>query len=342
MKVYVWLLVFLVTPLHIAKAADLSGTWEWSDEGYTMTLILNHDGTGTLDEIDISYSVKGDRLLVNEEGEDINYKFQLADNKLTLSEGDLDEPTVFTRKGSSQRKGIGSHKANKKEDDATGIVGTWTIQAQKGTVTLDLKPDGSGSLDGSTFTWRYEQKILMLSMRAESIMYNVMLAGDQLTLSGGDLQQPATFQRKSTGKQGGAGMPSSSSASRPSSNADCNVVVLAANVTGGCRIRMVTPTLCEEIDLTGGQWYEFAWTTDGSDCETPYTLIISGNPATEMNSKSWQLSTNVEQGITRRGGITNVTANDLNGLTTDNGLYHWVVIGYYGSHPDSGAFRVRK
>jgi hypothetical protein len=37
-----------------------------------------------------------------------------------------------------------------------------------------------------------------------------------------------------------------------------------------------------------------------------------------------------------------VTAADLAGLTSDNGLYHWVVAGWYGSHPDDRAFYVIK
>ena len=123
---------------------------------------------------------------------------------------------------------------------------------------------------------------------------------------------------------------------------NCNLVVLLASVTGGCRIRLVTPGVCEEIDLRAGQSYEFAWTTDGTYCETPYTLYVAGNPASEANTKYWTLSTDVQRGISSIGGIVNISASDLSGLTTDNGLYHWVVVGYYGSHPDSRTLRVKK
>lgn len=349
MKTCLCFVAFLfVMFLQMATASDLIGTWEWSGPGFTITMILNSNGTGELDESDITYSVRGDRLIVTEDGEDINYKFQLAGDKLTLSEGDLDDTTVFVRKGGSSGKGIGSRKAGKDETETTakksdpGITGTWTIQTEKGTMALDLKADGSGSMAGSAFTWQYEQKILMLSSNGQTIMYNVVLSGDQLTLSGGDLQQPATFRRQSSGGQSaGLGVSGSSNPSG-SSPQNCNQVALAAEVSGGCAIRLVTPGQCEEIDLRGGQSYEFAWTTDGTNCETPYTIIVAGNPPSEMNAKSWQLSTNVEQGITRNGGIINATANDLSGLTSDSGIYHWVVKGYYGSHPDSRTFRVKK
>lgn len=347
MKTSVWFFLFLFSiSLQYSMAADMNGTWEWTGQGFTITLIMNADGTGKLDDSDITFSVQGDRLIVNEDGEDIRYKFQLAGDKLTLSEGDLDESTVFVRKGASA-KGIGARKEVKGETETaqkpdTGIAGSWVIQTQKGPLLLDLKSDGKGSLAGSPFTWQYQQKILILSISGQTIMYNTVLSGDELTLSGGDLQQPATFHRQSgaSAQQSGGAAPVGRNGTAPAQ--DCGAVALAANVTGGCAIRLATPARCEDVDLTGGQSYEFAWTTDGTNCETPYTLIISGNPASEANAVSWKLSTNVEQGITRNGGITYITASDLEGLTSDNGLYHWVVIGYYGSHPDSQTFRVRK
>ena len=94
--------------------------------------------------------------------------------------------------------------------------------------------------------------------------------------------------------------------------------------------------------MTGVQTCALPISTGGAFCETPWTLAISGNPLTDTNYNYWSLSTNVERGISGTGGIINVTASDLSGLTTDNGLYHWVVSGYYGSHPDSRAFRVKK
>jgi len=60
---------------------------------------------------------------------------------------------------------------------------------------------------------------------------------------------------------------------------DCNTVALPAEVSGGCNIRLVTPQNCEEIDLSGGRTYEFAWTTDTTMCETPFVLYILRQPA---------------------------------------------------------------
>jgi hypothetical protein len=69
---------------------------------------------------------------------------------------------------------------------------------------------------------------------------------------------------------------------------------------------------------------------------------LAGNPVTRDNVKEFSYSTNVEAGITRTGGVVYLSGDDFAGLTSDNGLYHWVVESYYGAHPSSIAFRVRK
>lgn len=111
--------------------------------------------------------------------------------------------------------------------------------------------------------------------------------------------------------------------------------------SGGCNIRLVTPAACAEVDLTNGKSYEVAWTTDGTGCETPWTIFILGNPPSETNGGSRELPTNGGT-ITQKGGIVNLIASDLDGITSDNGLYHWTIKSFYGSHPASVAFRVKK
>ena len=113
------------------------------------------------------------------------------------------------------------------------------------------------------------------------------------------------------------------------------------------RIRLVTPAAGEEIDLTGGRAYEFAWTTNGVWYETPWFIYLAGNPAnmiTGENTYRVSRSENVSAGITHTGGLLYITAADIEatGVTTDNGFYHWVVAGWYGAHPSSQTFRIKK
>ncbi|OGL38985.1 MAG: hypothetical protein A3C43_08865 [Candidatus Schekmanbacteria bacterium RIFCSPHIGHO2_02_FULL_38_11] len=103
----------------------------------------------------------------------------------------------------------------------------------------------------------------------------------------------------------------------------------------------MVPANCEEITLP----YLFAWTTNGTYCETPYKFFIGGNPWTEANTWQWSLSEDVSgyPQIVKSGVSAKwVTAADLANLTTDNGIYHWVVTGWSGSHPASQTFRVKQ
>jgi hypothetical protein len=122
----------------------------------------------------------------------------------------------------------------------------------------------------------------------------------------------------------------------------CDTSVVQDGRKNGCYPRLVTPAMCETIDLRNGKVYEFAWTTDGTICETPWTFQIAGNPITAQNVKTWSLATNVDQGITKYGGIINVSLLNLEGLTTDNGLYHWTVTSFYDSYPASQTFKLSK
>lgn len=104
----------------------------------------------------------------------------------------------------------------------------------------------------------------------------------------------------------------------------------------------MTPADCEEVDLTGGKTYELAWTTDGTGCETPWKLCVAGTPVSDPNSTCVELSTDTSAGISKTGGILNITAADLAALSSESGVYHLLVTSFYGSHAGSVAFRVRK
>jgi type 1 fimbria pilin len=142
--------------------------------------------------------------------------------------------------------------------------------------------------------------------------------------------------------QSGGGSGGPGGLGKPGGGTCSTQPALAANITGGCQIRMVTPGDCAEVDLTNGKLFEFAWTTDGTGCETPFKIMAAGSPPTAENSVELTVPTN-GAAITRQGGLVNVTLAELKnlGLTSDNGEYHWVVMSFHGSHPQSQVFRVR-
>lgn len=122
---------------------------------------------------------------------------------------------------------------------------------------------------------------------------------------------------------------------------NCDTVALPDNSVNGCYIELRTPKKCDEVDVSNGKLYEFAWSTNGTTCETPWSLTIAGNPPTANNQKTFTLSTNGGT-ITQKGGIINANSATFDGLTSYNGVYHWVISSYYGSYPASVAFKLKK
>ena len=153
------------------------------------------------------------------------------------------------------------------------------------------------------------------------------------------IPQSATSESIAPSNYQDSTIPSQSTVSPSSTDtSSCSQVVYPAAVSGGCRIRLVSPASCQEITFP----FQFEWTTDGSNCETPYKLYITGDPPLERYFE-WSLSENTGQISKTGGGFATVSAEDLAnvGVTSKSGVYHWVVMGYYGSHPDSQGFIAR-
>src|SRR5688572_22369226 len=112
-----------------AQEPGLVGSWQTKDSELAMRVTFNPDGTGVLDSAPIKYSVRGDRLMVNEEGTINNYTFKLSGDVLVVAGGNLESPLTFVRQ--SNAKGFGKRRADatgeqmEPKPKEQGIVGRW-------------------------------------------------------------------------------------------------------------------------------------------------------------------------------------------------------------------------
>ena len=86
------------------------------------------------------------------------------------------------------------------QDKPAAILGTWKFdlkqdQRKEGPRTVIVRPDSSASYGTQTVRWRIEGDSLALALGGEWVNYRLRLKGRNLTLSGGDLNEPITFQR---------------------------------------------------------------------------------------------------------------------------------------------------
>jgi hypothetical protein len=85
------------------------------------------------------------------------------------------------------------------EAQAPTILGTWEFDLEQGEKatgprTVIVRPDSSASYGAETVRWRIVGDSLALALGGEWVNYRLKVKGRQLTLSGGDLIDPVTFE----------------------------------------------------------------------------------------------------------------------------------------------------
>jgi hypothetical protein len=83
---------------------------------------------------------------------------------------------------------------------SAAILGTWKFDLKQGPKKsgpriVIVRPDSSASYGTETVRWRVVGDSLALALGGEWVNYRLKLKGANLTLSGGDLTEPVTFQR---------------------------------------------------------------------------------------------------------------------------------------------------
>jgi len=197
-------------PANPQPTSGLIGIWQAKEGVLTITLALNADGTGKLDDADIKYTVKDNILSVDEGGTLNRYTYRLSGNTLTLSGGDLEKPMTFERQGAAPASGLGGRRVQAATTAATAPdpAGTWETQGPSGVVRLILKPGGTGTFGGGPVRWQFNQGVLSLTgPNGATVMYNAALTQNSLTLSGGNLTQPVVFQSAASESASGRGVP---------------------------------------------------------------------------------------------------------------------------------------
>lgn len=78
---------------------------------------------------------------------------------------------------------------------APGLTGTWQAATPDGPQTIIVRDDSTASFGEETVRWRVSADTIFIQFGEEWVGYNFALAGDTLTLSGGDLEEPIGLRR---------------------------------------------------------------------------------------------------------------------------------------------------
>ena len=105
--------------------------------------------------------------------------------------------------------------------DSAALVGTWTGTDSGVPFQLILRADGTGMLGDSPLRWKMQGGKLVVVEEGETNVYDAVLKGTTLTVSGGDLDEPMKLTRGTASKvpapPAQAGMPNPAPGGKASS-----------------------------------------------------------------------------------------------------------------------------
>lgn len=85
--------------------------------------------------------------------------------------------------------------ANVAAQRPASLDGTWRAKTPDGPQTVIVRPDSSASFGDETVRWRIVADSIFIALGDEWTVYNFVLRGRKLTLSGGDLEEPIELER---------------------------------------------------------------------------------------------------------------------------------------------------
>src|SRR5205807_277426 len=85
------------------------------------------------------------------------------------------------------------------------LIGTWQAKEANMTIVLTLSADGTGKLDEAKIKYTIKGNTLSVEEGGAVNHYTFTLKDNHLTLAGGDLTQPMTFERQGASSATGLG-----------------------------------------------------------------------------------------------------------------------------------------
>ncbi|MDQ2920461.1 MAG: hypothetical protein M3R52_02420 [Acidobacteriota bacterium] len=278
-----------------AQEPGLVGSWQTKDSELVMRVTFNPDGTGVLDSAPIKYSVRGDKLMVNEEGTINNYTFKLSGDVLVVAGGNLESPLTFVRQ--TNAKGFGKRKADATDEQKEpkpkeqGIVGRW----QSSEATVQINEDGTLNLNGATYRYAVKGNNITLANNDGALTFPFQLSGDTLqVLVDGRL---VTYKRLT----GGAGLENAGSVSGSNPRELFGKWCYMSNVnsSGGGRMSNSCFTLYENG-------------TYGYYSETSSSGPVASSASQESDSGTWSVSGGALTANSRARGTLRFTLEKRN------------------------------
>jgi len=155
---YILFCFFFASVSSFAQKAELIGRWEVMEDKNRVILTFDEDDSGSFDGMSFTYKIEGKELIATFFYGVFHYEFELSQDKtkvklLTLKEGNLEHPYIFTKK-ESEAKGL---QLAIKETDSS-LIGTWADETNK--VTFDS--EGNVTINGTKYYYKTQRGLIKL------------------------------------------------------------------------------------------------------------------------------------------------------------------------------------
>jgi hypothetical protein len=151
-------------------APGVVGTWQVPDgDGDPVTLVLEADGSGSLDGDDVRWTLAGGVLTLAMEGATMGYRAVVTETTLQLAGADLRQPLTLRRAAPAAPAGAGGP-----------LVGRW--RADTGAV-VEFRADGTGQNSRGAFRYAVTDTALVLQEGSAPVAFRYRIEGDRLVLS---------------------------------------------------------------------------------------------------------------------------------------------------------------
>lgn len=169
---------------------QIIGIWQNQSSGIQMMLLLDGDGKGEFDGESILYAIENNKLTITSNASHLKtiYTFRLESNSLTLSDGDLDGPVVFTRSGidkefmpaaeSKNPPAVPGPSNTNPSTESNALYGTWSGNGE----SIEFKPNMQCNYLDQTYAYELTSTHCTLKTTQGNISMAYTIIGDQLTL----------------------------------------------------------------------------------------------------------------------------------------------------------------
>ncbi|MBL7859135.1 MAG: hypothetical protein JNM57_15690 [Cyclobacteriaceae bacterium] len=179
----------VLTLISIAALAQLGaktqgtkiyGTWQNNSFGYQMTLILNTDGSGEFDGEVIKFSTQANTLSITQSGTKTNYSFNLQNNSLTVSGGDLDQPITFIRSGTnSEGATVITQQSTSSVSNPQRLIGVWSNYGE----SIEFQSNNQCIYQSRTFPYTASGNQITLQTTQGNVTMGYTVDGNELSLT---------------------------------------------------------------------------------------------------------------------------------------------------------------